>query len=136
MFVSGNRNNGTSWRIGVRDPLGGDSLLCKLLISGCAVVTSGNYERFFDYNGKRYHHIINPKTGYPSVGCSSVTIITSRAEFADAVATAVFVLGPERGLDLIERLEGVEGLIVSSGDERRLPSSGFGQFLHGGSLDE
>jgi len=77
-----------------------------------AVATSGDYERFFLYEGKRYHHIFNPKNGFPSEGCQSVTILTKDCITADGLATAVFVLGPEKGYSLCRKLDGVECLIV------------------------
>ncbi len=77
-----------------------------------SVATSGDYERYFDYESVRYHHILDPKIGYPARGCISVTIQAQNATQADGLATAVFVLGPESGLELIERLPGVEGIIL------------------------
>ncbi|TET20555.1 MAG: FAD:protein FMN transferase, partial [Candidatus Cloacimonadota bacterium] len=77
-----------------------------------AVATSGNYERYFIHDGKRYHHIFNPLTGYPANGCISVTIIAKEALVADALATGIFVLGPEKGMKLIENLHDVEGVIM------------------------
>jgi len=78
------------------------------------VVTSGDSERFFFYKGKRYSHIINPKTGYPADLSRSVTVIAKKAYFADALATGVFIMGPEKGLALIESLEGVDGMIIDA----------------------
>jgi len=77
-----------------------------------AVATSGDYEKFFIYEGRRYHHIFNPKNGFPAEDCRSVTIITKDCTSADGLATAVFVLGPEKGYSLCQRLEGVDCLIV------------------------
>ena len=77
-----------------------------------SVATSGDYERYFDYESIRYHHILDPKTGYPARGCVSVTIQAQNATQADGLATAVFVLGSESGLELIERLPDVEGIIL------------------------
>ncbi len=77
-----------------------------------AVATSGDYEKFFIYQGKRYHHIFNPRDGFPTEGCQSVTIVTKDCITADGLATAVFVLGPEKGYALCQKLDGVECLIV------------------------
>ena len=77
-----------------------------------AVATSGVYEKFFIYEGKRYHHIFNPKNGFPADGCQSVTIVTKYCITADGLATAVFVLGLEKGYALCQKLEGVECMIV------------------------
>ncbi|MCJ7813448.1 FAD:protein FMN transferase, partial [bacterium] len=77
-----------------------------------SIATSGDYERYFIQDGVRYHHILDPKTGFPANGCISVTIVTESAVLADAYATAVFVLGPEKGMELIEQTQSVEGLII------------------------
>jgi thiamine biosynthesis lipoprotein len=76
------------------------------------VVTSGNYEKYVSFNGKRYTHIINPKTGYPASGIVSVTVFAPKAELADALATSIFVMGTEVGLDLINQLKGVDCIII------------------------
>jgi thiamine biosynthesis lipoprotein len=82
------------------------------------VATTGDYERFFEENGQRYHHIIDPQTGYPARGAVSVTVIAQDAVTADALATAIFVLGPSEGISLAERLPGIEAFVISKKDER------------------
>jgi thiamine biosynthesis lipoprotein len=77
-----------------------------------AVATSGDYEKFFIYEGKRYHHIFNPKDGFPTDDCQSVTVLCKEGMIADALATAVFVLGAEKGYSLCQKLEGVDYIIV------------------------
>jgi thiamine biosynthesis lipoprotein len=106
---------GMPWKIGVRHPRQKGNILTVLKLHGnMAVATSGDYERYFIYEGHRYHHILDPKSGYPvSNGCISVTIITASAFIADILSTAVFVLGHKAGMDLIDELEGVEGIIVT-----------------------
>jgi thiamine biosynthesis lipoprotein len=79
-----------------------------------SVATSGDYERYFIVDGRRYHHLLNPFTGFPARQCRSVTILADDSLSADGMATAVFVMGPKRGLRLIEAMEGVEGLIISA----------------------
>lgn len=106
-----------AWRIGVADPKARNQILAWLGINDLAVVTSGDYERYAMIEGKRYAHIINPKTGWPVSGLKSVTIICPDAELADGLATSVFVLGPKEGLALINRLKGVEGLLITDTDE-------------------
>jgi len=81
------------------------------------LIASGNYERYFIRDGKRYHHIMNPKTGYPATSCVSVTIIAKEAMISDALATGIFVLGPEKGMILIEKLADVEGIIMYKENE-------------------
>jgi thiamine biosynthesis lipoprotein len=109
--VGGLKNN-QPWSIGIQNPRESQKLLARISISDTAVATSGDYEKFFLYQGKRYHHIFSPKDGFPTVGCQSVTIFSKDGMTADALATAVFVLGPEKGYSLWQKVEGVECLIV------------------------
>jgi len=98
--------------IWVRHPRKIAGFFAKIKMDEAAVASSGDYERYFEVNGKRFHHILNPETGYPASPVVSVTIFSETTALADAYATAVFVLGPEKGLDFIERLPETEGLIV------------------------
>ena len=111
-----NENNKT-FSVQVADPKDIRRSLAWLTIDGSAVVTSGNYEKFFTNNGTRYAHIIDPKTGYPCTGIKSVTVIAPSAELADALATSVFVLGVQGGLTMINGLDGIECLLVDENDE-------------------
>jgi thiamine biosynthesis lipoprotein len=108
--------NGTAWRVGVKHPRR-DGLLGILAADGGSVATSGDYQRFIEVEGVRYHHLIDPKTGYPARELASATVWTRSALDADALATAVFVMGPEDGLALAERLRGVEALVVTPDGE-------------------
>lgn len=124
MYVMGRRGE-RPWRVGIRDPRGPvDRSYATLDLSEGAVSTSGDYERFFMTEGRRYHHILDPDLGEPARGCRSVTIVTGRAVLADGLATGVFVLGPGPGMALIERLPGVEGVIVTD-ENQVLISSGL-----------
>lgn len=105
------------WTIGVADPKNKEKIIFWLNISDMAVVTSGNYEKYVEINGERYCHIINPKTGWPVKGLSSVTIICENAELSDALATTVFVLGKDDGLKLIDHLDGIECIIIDDNSE-------------------
>ena len=113
MRVGGRKPNGP-WVIGIQDPRDRSRILATFDAEGSSVATSGDYERYFEIDGIRYHHLLNPFTGFPARGCRSVTILAKEALSADALATAVFVMGPRKGLQLIEALEGIEGLIVSA----------------------
>lgn len=106
------RNQGRPWEIAIKHPRERERVLAVLPVSNVCVVTSGDYERFFEHEGRRYHHIIDPRTGYPSTGCMSATITAPDAAFADALATAMCVLGPKEGLALVEGLPRVEALLV------------------------
>ena len=114
MYVAGNAGD-RPWRLGVQDPRGTDNhIFASIELSDSTFSTSGDYERFFIKDGRRYHHIIDPATGEPSIGCRSVTILAKSATIADGLSTGVFIMGPEAGMALIEKLPDVEGVIVSS----------------------
>jgi thiamine biosynthesis lipoprotein len=101
------------WEVAIKHPRDRERVIAVLRVANTALVTSGDYERFFEYEGKRYHHILDPRTGYPSTGAMSVTVVAPNAEYADALATALCVMGPESGLPLIESLARVEAILVS-----------------------
>jgi thiamine biosynthesis lipoprotein len=109
--VLGDRR-GRPWMIGVRDPLHKKGMVAVLPLSDTAVSTSGDYERYFEADGVRYHHIINPKTGHSASEVHSATIMAPDATTTDGLSTSVFVLGPEKGMALVESLKGVEAVIV------------------------
>ena len=108
----GQQPNSAPWQIGVKNPLNKNKVFVLLPLVNQALVTSGNYEKFITINGKRYAHIIDPRTGYPTSGLTSVTIIASSAELADALATSVFVMGKDVGLDFVKQLKDVECVLV------------------------
>ena len=124
MYVTG-RSGDRAWRLGIQDPRGpANRIFAAIDLSESTFSTSGDYERFFIKNGRRYHHILDPATGEPAMGCRSVTIVTGSATIADGLSTGVFILGPESGMALIEKLPGVEGVIVSA-NNTVLVSSGL-----------
>jgi FAD:protein FMN transferase len=104
---------GRPWRIAIQHPRQPEQLLAIIPAMSQAVVTSGDYERFFLAEGIRYHHLLDPHSGHPANACQSVTVVAEQAMLADALATAAFVLGPTAGLPLIESF-GAEGLLVDS----------------------
>jgi thiamine biosynthesis lipoprotein len=124
MYVAG-RSGDHPWRLGIQDPRGpANRIFAEMDVSDSTFSTSGDYARFFIKDGRRYHHILDPATGEPAQGCRSVTIMTGSATVADGLSTGVFILGPEAGMALIERLPDVEGVIVSAKNEV-LVSSGL-----------
>jgi thiamine biosynthesis lipoprotein len=117
MYVGGRRGD-RPWRLGIRDPRGpADRSFAMLDLTDGTFSTSGDYERFFIKDGRRYHHILDLSVGEPAQGCRSVTLVTERAVIADALAKGVFILGPDAGMALIERTPGVQGVIVSAKNE-------------------
>jgi FAD:protein FMN transferase len=119
LFGSGKKPDGSAWVSGIQDPRGpqGD-FFAVVELTDHAFSTAGDYARAYVVGGKRYHHIIDPKTGYPATACRSVTIWAPDATTADGVDDAVFILGPEQGLKLVETLPGVGAVIVD--DHNRL----------------
>lgn len=105
---------GKPWIIGIRHPRVADEVVTRLPLVDEAISTSGDYERFFEEDGHRYHHIINPATGKPTQGIVSATVIGPDATMTDGLSTTVFVLGVQKGLALIETLPGYEAVIVDS----------------------
>jgi thiamine biosynthesis lipoprotein len=112
LYAGGRRGN-RPWRAGIADPRQPERILATIDLADETLTTSGDYERFFERDGRRYHHILDPDTGQPARGARSVTIVARRAMLADALSTGVFVLGPAAGMALIERLADVEGVIVT-----------------------
>ena len=116
--------DGTAFPVGIRHPRKEGELLAELDLQDEAISTAGDYERFFDKDGVRYHHILDPRTLQPARGCQSVSVIAKEGIWADGLDTGIFVLGAERGMDLVEQLEDVEAIIVDA-DGRILVSSGL-----------
>lgn len=117
LYVGGVKD-GRRWRLGIQDPRGpGNRSFATIDLSDSTLSTSGDYERFFMKDGRRYHHIIDPSTGEPAQGCRSVTIISRSAVLADGLSTGVFLLGPQAGLALLRRLPDVDAVIVTSTNE-------------------
>jgi thiamine biosynthesis lipoprotein len=126
-----------TWLVGLQDPtetevaIGTDKLLLTLKVSDAAVTTSGDYRRFVLIDGKKYSHIINRDTGSSAEGLSSVTIISQNATEADALATAVSVMGHEKGLALIEKIPQTEAILISSAPNfDRIQTSGAEKYIH------
>lgn len=117
VYMYGSKPDGSNWNIGIQDPFG-DKGKYFAIVSGkdMLIDTSGNYERYFIQNGKRYHHILNPFTGYPAEsGVVSTTIVSTNIKSidADALSTITFILGVEKGMKLIESMPGVDAIFVT-----------------------
>lgn len=124
IYVLGDKN-GREFTVGVRDPDDAYGLSAVLSVKDCSVVTSGDYERYTEKDGVRYHHLIDPKTGYPAgTGLRSVTVVSPYSVDGDALSTACFVLGLNKGLALIESLDGIEALFIAK-DGTLTASSGL-----------
>jgi thiamine biosynthesis lipoprotein len=108
----GEKPSGDGWMTGIIDPLDKSNYIKKLEVKDVSVVTSGDYQRGFTVDGKKYHHIIDLNTGYPSEGFSSVTVITPNSGIADALSTALFCMSLEEGRALVESLEDVSALWI------------------------
>ncbi len=119
---------GNDWVVGIQHPRETNSIIKKLKLENITVATSGDYEQYFEVDGVRYHHILDPKTGYPSTGLQSVTIINKSNTIADALATGVFVMGKEEGMKLLESLDNAEAMIIDS-NGNIFYSSGFEKYL-------
>ena len=108
----GKQPDGKPWNVGIVNPLNKNKVFATFPLEDSAVETSGSYEKYVIFNGKRYSHIIDPRTGYPATGVVSVSVFAKQTEIADALATGIFGLGVEVGIDLVNQLKGVECIIV------------------------
>jgi thiamine biosynthesis lipoprotein len=117
----GKQPDGKLWTVGIVNPLNKNKIFATFPIEDSAVETSGSYEKYVNFNGIRYSHIIDPRTGYPASGIVSVSVFAKQTEIADAMATGIFVLGVEVGLDLVNQIKGLECIIVD--DKGKIHSS-------------
>ncbi len=113
----GTKATGEKWMIGIANPLSKNRVFSWLPIVESSVATSGNYEKYLIFNGEKYSHIIDPRTGYPTKGINSVSIFAKDAELCDALATAVFILGRDSGIHLINQIPGVEVVVVDGANK-------------------
>ncbi|WP_065820608.1 FAD:protein FMN transferase [Thermoclostridium stercorarium] len=126
LYLYGTKPDGSDWTIGIRDPFGlqGD-YMATVSLKDTSIVTSGIYERYFEADGKRYHHILNPKTGYPEDNeLASVSIISPSSTMCDGLSTTCFLLGLGKGMELIESLENAEAIMITR-DKKVYLSSGL-----------
>ena len=123
-YAAGHRIDGQLWRVGINQPVktaAFNAIYKVLRLKNKALATSGDYRNFFEINAKRYSHILDPRTGYPvSNGVVSVSIVSASCTFADGLATALMVMGFQKGIQLLNRLDQVTGLIVVRGPDGKL----------------
>ncbi len=112
----GLKSDNKPWIIGIKNPRqknNDDEIIARIHLSDKAISTSGDYERYFILNGQRFHHLLNPKTGYPTYDCQSVSVIADQAVLTDAFSTALFILGPDKGLELAKEM-GIDAMIIDN----------------------
>ena len=125
IYILGKKPDGEKFKVGIEDPLDTSNYFAWMELEDVSVVTSGAYEQYFVKDGKTYHHILDPKTGYPSESdILSVSVLSKNSMLADGLSTSVFVLGSEKGLELINSIKDVEAVIVTK-DKKILVSDGF-----------
>ena len=124
----GGKEPGVPWKIGIQDPRDNSGIAAVVEIESGLVFTSGDYERFFEKDGKRYHHILDPKTGYPATGAESATIVAPDGTRAEGLPAGIFVLGPEKGIRLISRFKDLSCLIIDSDGKLIVSPNGVSLF--------
>ena len=113
----GYQTTGKPWTVAIVNPMNKSKVFATFPLENSAVETSGSYEKYVVFDGKRYSHIIDPRTGYPAQGVVSVSVFAKQTEIADALATGIFVLGVDVGLDLVNQLKGIGCIIVDDKGE-------------------
>lgn len=121
LYVAGRRGD-RAWRLGIADPRQPEEIFARVELADATFSTSGDYERAFVREGVRYHHILDPRSGQPARLSRSVTIVSKRPVLADGLSTGVFLLGPDAGMALVERLPDVEAVIVGADNQVRVSS--------------
>ena len=122
------RSDGKKWTIGIQHPRKINQTIAVIAIDSGAVTTSGDYEQYYIHEGKRYHHILNPKTGYPARASRSTTVIALTAELADALATGLFILGYQKGMKVLEQFTDCQAFWIDSTGQQH-SSIGLVKFL-------
>ena len=130
VYAHGTKSDGSPWRVAVRDPFDASAYIGALSLSDAFAVTSGGYERFFESGGKTYHHIIDPATGYPAEsGLASVTVICGEGLLADALSTALYVMGEEKAIAFYRTFEEPFDMILVTQDGRVILTEGAAALL-------
>lgn len=130
IYAMGERNNSEPWRIGIQDPFKSIGEYMGILnVKNKSIVTSGDYERYFNYKGKRYHHIIDTKTGYPSENeVAGISIVSDLSIDGDALSTALFVLGVDEGMKLVNELDNIDVIFITKEDQAIIQEKTRGKF--------
>jgi FAD:protein FMN transferase len=128
VLAMGEKEPDRPWIIGVVDPRDRSNLVAKISAKDRMVFTSGDYERYFEANGKRYHHILNPKTGYPAEGIRSVTLVGPVSALIQPFGSAIFVKGVDAGLKFVETLENISVLVIDNEGRAHMSKGAEGVF--------
>lgn len=131
IYAAGYRNPETkqNWIIGIKHPRNNNQFIMKVIIKDKAIATSGDYEKKVDIQGKRYHHIFDPRTGSPANECISATVISNTCQYADALATGFFVLGADKSCVISNKLKNTDCMLISY-DEKIVKSKNFDKFIY------
>lgn len=126
IFVLGKKENKKLWKVGIQDPFKKRGVFLGVIkIQNKSIVTSGNYEKFFVHSGKRYHHIIDPRTGYPSESeIISATVISDKSIDGDGLSTGLYILGVEKAIEIVEENEGIDAIFITK-DKKIYLTSGI-----------
>ena len=126
IFALGSKDDGTPWKVGIQNPFKPRGEYIGILsVKNKSVVTSGNYERYFMKDGKRFHHIIDPKTGYPSQSkIISATIISDNSIDGDGLSTGVYIIGIDKAMEIIEAIDGIDAIFITE-DKKVYTTSGI-----------
>ncbi len=129
VYAMGNKAEGMPWQVGVQDPRDPKGIAKVLKASDAAMVSSGDYQRYFEVDGIRYHHILDPVTGYPARACAGTTVIMKSATIADILSTATFVKGPVKGIELAESYNEVDAVMILTADGKMFGTANLNGYL-------
>lgn len=129
VYALGSRADGTPWKVGVQDPRDPEGIKALLQGTNTAIVSSGDYQRYFEEDGIRYHHIIDPADGYPARASAGTTVIMKSATIADILSTSLFVKGPVKGIKLAEKLNEVDAAMIITADGKIYETKNMNNYL-------
>lgn len=129
VYAMGSKADEQPWRVGIQDPRDPKGIVKVLKVSDRAVISSGDYQRYFEVDGIRYHHILDPATGYPSRACAGTTVIMESATIADILSTVLFIQGPVKGIELAESLTEVDALMIVTAEGKTIGTSAMQDYI-------